>query len=399
MAAAHHAKGFSRLLGRGARYVPGPLVAIVAAASVMAFFDLGERGVESIELTRGTLPSLSLPMMHLGLVRALLPGAFAIALVGLIEAVGTAKGIANRSREPFDANGQLLAEGLANFAGAFFSSFAGSSSFTRTALNVDVGGATRFAGIASGLFVALYLLLFSPLFKFIPLAALSGVLVAIGVNLVRSQPILQTVRGSRSEAVIVVATALWSILFSLEMGIMIGAVLSVIFYMPHAATLYVRQLIRDSKGIIRERDWTEPLCSRLRIVDIEGALFFGALPGLEKALADLAGQEVDFKILRLHNTNHIDAAACNKLIEFIREEQDKGVRVMLCGIRRQHFEMLDRQGVLDLLGDENFYIEENLSRTSTVVAVSKAYLEIGPHDCDLCTGNENEDPDTLSYTI
>ena len=373
------------------RNAPGALFAIVIASAVVALLDLDVelalRTEDLEDISRLPIPSasfLSAPLLQMGLIRALFPAAVAIALVGLIEAVATARNITMRTREPFDPNDQLLAEGLANTAGAFFSCFTGASSFTRSALNVDVGALTRMSGIFCGLFVALFLLLLMPLLALIPMAALSGVLIAVAFTLIQTHRIVYTFRASRTEALIVTATALWGILFGLEGGVVVGVVLSILAYMPQAATLNLRHLIRDAGGVIREKEAEEPSCSRLGILDIEGTLFFGSLPALERGLTEFAEEPLTHKILRIHNAHHVDAAITDALEHFIAGEQAKGVAVALCGVRRRQEGILARVGLLELLGPDNVFLEKDLSRPSTVQAVRSAYLRIGDHECPLC---------------
>lgn len=389
----------TRLVGQLLFYLPGPLLAILAASLATVLFSLDARGVELVHLIPGRLPPLSVPLFRFDLMQALFPSALAIAIVGLIEAVSTAKVQIHREREPFSANGQFMGEAFGNMVGSFFSSFAGSSSFTRSALNMDVGAATRLSGIFAGLSVAAFMLLFSPLFNYIPSPALSGVLVAVGLTLIRSQQILSVVRGSRSDALIVVVTALWAIAFSLDGAILFGIVLSVLAYMPRVATLTSSYLIRDEDGVLREKAPREPQCSELCVMEIEGVFFFGALPSLEKILEELSAQPQKIKILRLYNAQHLDAAAASELARFIREEHAKGNRIMLSGIRNAHEASLRRQGIYELVGDENLFFESSLTRTSTVQAVGAAYLRIGPHSCKLCAGEEKPKTDSFTYMI
>ncbi len=392
-------RGAAALLSRTVFYLPGPLLAIVGATVVTALLNLPERGVTLISLPAGRLPSPSVPLFDLDLARELFPSAMAIGFVGMIEAIGTGKSISGLTREPFNANGQLLGEALSNLAGGFFSGFAGSSSFTRSALNVDVGAATRLAGMFSALFVTLFLLVLSPLLNFIPMAALSGVLVAVGVTLIQSQPILKTMRGSRTDAIILGATALWAVLFSLEGAILIGVVLSVLFFMPRAAMLQKRWLIRDEKNLIREKAPDEADCSRLAIMDLEGAFFFGAIPSLEAALREFSADPREEKILRIHNAQYLDAPVADELIGFVHTLKQQGTHLSICGIRAQHVDMLRRQGLFELLDPGDLFLENNLSRSSTVQAVGAAYLRIGPHPCELCGKTEQKDMEPFMYTI
>ena len=100
--------------------------------------------------------------------------ALAVACLGLLEALSIAEAISHQTRQPLDYNRQCLAEGLANFCGGFFQCLPGSGSLTRSAINYQAGAVTRWSGVFAAAAVALVVLLFGPLARFIPKAALAG---------------------------------------------------------------------------------------------------------------------------------------------------------------------------------------------------------------------------------
>src|SRR6266481_7138231 len=104
-------------------------------------------------------------------------GAVAIAVLGLLEALSIAKSLAIQTRQSLDYNRQCLAEGLSNLAGGFFQCMPGSGSLTRSAINYQAGGVTRLSGVFAAAAVAVTLLLFAPWAKYVPKAALAGLLV------------------------------------------------------------------------------------------------------------------------------------------------------------------------------------------------------------------------------
>jgi MFS superfamily sulfate permease-like transporter len=134
-------------------------------------------------------------------------------------------------------------------------------------------------------------------------------------------------------------------------------------------------------------------------MDLEGAFFFGAMPSLEAALREFGADPRKEKILRIHNAQYLDAPVADELIGFIRTEKQRGVHHSLCGIRAQHVDMLRRQGLFELLGPDDLFLENNRSRSSTVQAVGAAYLRIGPHSCDLCGKTEQKEMEPFMYTI
>jgi SulP family sulfate permease len=106
-----------------------------------------------------------------------------IAFVGLIEALSIAKALANLSKQKLDYNRQILAEGLANLTGGFFQCIPGSGSLSRSAINYQAGAATRFSGVVTAAVVAVAVLLFASLLRYIPNPALSGLLLVSGCSM------------------------------------------------------------------------------------------------------------------------------------------------------------------------------------------------------------------------
>ncbi len=131
-----------------------------------------------------SLPTPHIPEVHAGWLPQLSTGALAIAFVGIIEALSIAKAIAYQTQQEIDYNRQIMAEGLANLSGGFFQSLPGSGSLSRSAINFQSGARTRFSGIVSAATVAAALLLFAPLLRYVPQAALAGLLLVTAARLV-----------------------------------------------------------------------------------------------------------------------------------------------------------------------------------------------------------------------
>src|SRR5262249_40289587 len=154
------------------------------------------------------------------------------ALLGLLEALAIAKSIAARTREPLDYNRQCLAEGLANVGGGFFQCMPGSGSLTRSAINYQAGAATRWSGLVAAAAVAGTLLLFAPLARYVPKAALAGILLVTAWRLVDRPRLLYALRATRFDAGLALATAFAALFISIEFSILIGTFLSFLLFVP-----------------------------------------------------------------------------------------------------------------------------------------------------------------------
>src|SRR5262249_39600133 len=206
-------------------------------------------------------------------VRDLAGSGLAIALLGLLEAITMAKVIAAKSGKKLDINQQCLSEGVANLTGSFFSCFPGSGSLTRSAINQQAGAVSQWAGIISAAVVALTVVFLAPLARFIPSAALAGILMVTAFRFVDWPPLLYYLRATRLDRGFVIATALAAVFVSVEFCILIGVFLSFILYVPRAANVHLTEFTLTPERVLRERQPADLPCGRILIFSLEGELF------------------------------------------------------------------------------------------------------------------------------
>ncbi len=292
------------------------LLALLAAAAVAAQLGWttaradGSTLVAVVGNVPAGLPAFHVPAIQLAWLRELGGSAGAIAVLGLLEAIAISKSIANSTGQRLDYNRQCLAEGLANLGGGFFQCLPGSGSLTRSAINHQAGAVSRASGLFAAATVAVVVALLAPLARFVPKAALAGLLMVTAVRLVDWRRLAYALRASRFDAALVVVTAFTAIFLSVEYSILVGVVLSIVLFVPRAAKLQARELTVAADRVIRGRQTGDPQCRPIVIYDLEGELFFGAALQLERHFDELrqrtrAGAKV--VILRLRRTRNPDS--------------------------------------------------------------------------------------------
>lgn len=153
--------------------LPGFLLALIVGALVCLAFGGADRGIAMVGEIPAALPSFAPPAGAISDISALMPCAMAVALVGLLEAISIGRSFSPRRREKFDANQDMIGQGLSNAVGGFFQCYAGSRSFTRNGVNAEAGAKTPWAGILSSIFLTAVLVLFSDLIQLIPVPAMA----------------------------------------------------------------------------------------------------------------------------------------------------------------------------------------------------------------------------------
>jgi sulfate permease, SulP family len=369
-------------------FFPELLVTVIVMAALSAALSLEEKGVAVIGRIPERLPPFRPPAVEWKMLRDLSSSALAIALLGLLEAIAMAKAIAAQTRQKLDINQQCLSEGLANISGSFFQCFPGSGSLTRSAINQQAGGVSQWSGVMSAFAVALIVLLFAQFARYIPRAALAGILMVTGWSMVDKKQLFYYVRATRFDAAVVVATALTAVCISVEFCILIGTLLSFVLYIPRAARLHVLAWTVTPERVLRERTAADPPCGRLLIYSLEGEMFFGSVPDLERGLAAIeerARDGVRIVVLGMRHVRNPDAVCLTVLDGFLQRMAERKVIVLLCGVRKSLAKVLKRCGLIAHLGSPaHVFHEEAGFGSSTLDAVRHAYELLGEDVCATC---------------
>lgn len=384
----------------GAPLVPDMLIVVIASIVAVKALGLEAMGVKVVGEIPARLPGFRIPVLTVEMLQELAPSALAIATLGLLEAIAMAKSIAAQTRQKLDLNQQCLSEGAANMAGAFFQCIPGSGSLTRSAINQAAGGVSQWSGIVSAVAVGAIVMLCAPYAAFIPKAALAGLLVVTAGRMIDPAALLYHIRASRFDAGLVVVTAMSAIVVSVEFCVLIGVFFSFLLAVPRAGRILVTEFVLTDEGVIHERMPGEPVCSRILLFGFEGELFFGAAADLEARLDELEariGPDVRVLVLRMKRARNPDAVCLHMLDQFCQRVQDRGTRVLLCGVRDDVYEAIVRMGFR--LDPSEIFQEQQVRNTSTLMAVRHAYTLVGTETCAHCVRRLPEQRESLYFAI
>jgi len=340
----------------------------------------GETAIETAGKIPASLPAPYIPQLKTEWLGDLSEGALAIAFIGLIEALSIAKAIAYETGQRIDYDRQILAEGLANLTGGFFQCLPGSGSLSRSAINYQAGAATRFSGIVTAAVSAVAIVILAPLLQFVPRPALAGLLLLTAARLIDIKRIIYSLKASRYDAGLVIITAVTAIAINLDTAVLLGVSLSILLFVPRAAKLKASELIVASDRVVRERLPSDASDPSVLIYDLEGELFFGAAPELNKVLEALKerceSQRTKFVVLRIKRARNPDVVCIERLEHFLRHEIPPGVTVLLAGVRPDIMKMLKNIGFENWFPQTQVFPEEEKQYSATLRAVRYAYREL-----------------------
>ena len=385
------------------------LVALIAAAVVAAAFGWSRPALDgkTIISVVGSVPR-SLPLPHVPeikfwWVKELSGSALAIAFLGLLEALAIAKSIANTTRQTLDYNRQCMAEGLANLTGGFFQCLPGSGSLTRSAINFQAGAVSRVSGLFAAGTVALVVVALAPYARYIPKAALAGLLLVTAARLVDWKRLTYAMRASRYDAGLVLVTALSAVFISVEFSILIGVALSILLFVPRTALLRWSELVVSSERVVRERLPNDPPCTAMLLYDLEGELFFGAAPELDRCFHQLKqrtrDENIKFVVLRLKRTRNPDMVSLERFDHFLHDMQARSVTVLLCGVRPEFAKSMRNLRFDDWLPADRVFPEEDEKFSATLKAVRSIYEALENNTCEHCGPLARVEQQALYYLV
>ncbi|MDZ7267514.1 MAG: SulP family inorganic anion transporter [candidate division KSB1 bacterium] len=362
----------------GAPLLPSYLLAILAAAAVVAILKLEEKGVRVVGTIPASLPPVSLPLLDLNLLPTLAHGALALMLIGVAEAVSAAKAVAAFSGDQIDADRELIGQGLAKISVAFCSGMPVSGSLTRSMLSFRSGAVTKLANISAGIFLAVIVLIFSPLVRYIPVAALAGMLVMIAVNMVNWQHAKIAIRATRADAAAMFATFAAALIYPLDIAIYIGVGVSLILFLRKVQTPRLSELIYDeSEGFQELKDPQQRPIPEISIVHVEGDVFFGAAEILQEQIARIVRRpELVVLILRMKRACCLDATGILGLMQMHQELKKQGKLLLISGATGEVERVFRRSGLDRIIGRENIFFSDVTLLKSTREALVRALAHV-----------------------
>lgn len=340
-------------------YLIGAMLAgSLAGALLLRAAGPAAAGIRTVGALPARLPPLSHPDLSVAMVKQLGGSALALALLALTEAVSIARAIAVRSEQRIDGNQEFIGQGLANVVGSFFSSYASSGSFNRSGLNYEAGARSPLAAVFAALFLVAILLLVAPAAAHLPVAAMAGVLFLVAWGLIDFRHIRAIVRVSRSETVVLAATFLATLILDLEFAIYVGVVLSVVMYLRRTSQPVVGTLSPDLESEVTFAGGeAQPECSQLKIIEVHGSLFFGAVSHVQQVLHAIDAEHPQQKhvLVVASSINFADVAGAEMLVQEARRRRRMGGGLYLAGVKPRTMQLLRKGGYLEEIGEENVF--------------------------------------------
>ncbi len=341
--------------------LPAFILALLAGSGLAFALDAEGQGVAMIGAVPSVVPAFALPDASIGMLSALAQGAFAIALLGLIEALSIARAFAQKTHQRFSPNREIVAQGLSNVVGSFFQCYAGSGSFTRSGVNYESGARTPISAIASSVFLVGILLVVAPLFARIPVPAIAAVILYVAFRLIDIVTVRHIIATSHTETLIVAATLLAGLFVNLEFSIYVGVITSLFIFLSRTAKPALAIGAPDARlpnRPFRNAEMnTLPECPQAVFARLDGPLYFGSVDNLDQDFDHITRTRPLQKrlVLILRGVGDIDLPGAELLIEETRRRRAAGGHLILVARYPPLRQKLFRFGVIRSIGESNLF--------------------------------------------
>lgn len=361
---------FVWLLKKNGFGVMSPLAMLVVMTFVVYFINttalhgqLGSIATLNCGDITHTFDDFHFPTFDLRTFNYIIPIAFALALLGMLETNSIAKTISSYTGQRLSSNQELFALGTTNAFLSFFRALPCSGSLARSTLNIENGARTRFAACYAGSIVLIATYVTGSYVQYLPQAALSAFLLFIIPKMTDRQKMVQCFFATRSDRIVLVVTIVSCIFLSLHIAFYIGIMLSIMLYLKKAATpRFVECVYSEEKRQLRPLQSHEELENApIRVVKVEGELFFGAVDVFHYVLRGMAEEDDTLKILilKLKHVHDLDvnfAIAIRQMYDFTKSSHK---HLIIDSIPPHVAELLDRTGVSEYIGRENLFLYQS----------------------------------------
>lgn len=362
--------------------LPNLLIAMVAG-SLLALALGGHSGIELVGEIPATLPPLSMPDLSLSTIQLLAPEAFAIALLGLIEAVSISRAIAIKSQQRIYPNQEFMGQGLSNIVGSFFSCYAGSGSFTRSGVNYAAGAKSGLSAIFAAIILVVIVLLIAPLTAYLPVAAMGGVILLVAYNLVDFVHIKKILKTSKSESIVLTITFLSTLFLELEFAIYLGVMMSLILFLAKTSTPEITEMSIniEQRRFIDATAENNAQCPQLKVLRVDMSIYFGSVNHIQNKIETaLSEDQVSHILIICGGINFIDLSGTDLLINLDRKIKNKNINggLYFFAMKPSVKERAVKLGLIPALGADQFF-------ESKKAAIDSIFPQLKPQICENCT--------------
>jgi sulfate permease, SulP family len=348
------------LAARRWRRLPSALMLIVVTSLAVLVFGLDDHGVAVVGKVPSGLAVPDNPPWSLDDVQVLLPTAFAITLISILEAMTLAREFADKHGYDIDANQEIAALGASNVSAGFFQGMVVTSAITRSTILDEAGARTQLSGALSALIVAPLVMFGTGTFRYIPICVLAAIVIVAVLPFIKIGEAVRLWRVQRADFWVMLLAFVGTLLLGLELGVLLAVATSITLIVYRVSRPRIPELGRlpgtDSFVELARHPDAETYPGTA-IVRVEAALYF---TNAEPFANRLYGLERDHRelhtiVLDASGVNHLDATADHQLRKLAARYRERGIRLLLVNVEDDVRDVMDASGFTELVGPDRFF--------------------------------------------
>lgn len=334
-------------------YVPGPLVALTAGTLVSLILP----AMPILGDIPSGLPALHLPVFEQSAMMLVIEAAFVLAVLGAIDSLLTSLVADNMTRTRHDSNQELIGQGIGNAVAGLFGGIAGAGATMRTVINIRSGGVTRLSGMIHSVVLAAVVLGVGSLASVIPHAALAGVLVKVGMDIIDFSYLKRAHRGPRWDLGLMALVLTLTVFVDLITAVAAGVVLAALAYVQQVAKIQLEELDSRPRAQASEEEQSllDSLDSQVTIFEFGGPLSFGAAADVGHRVRERYKDATHSIILDFNRVPYIDVSAARAVETIAGDAHKAGKRVYITGMATDVQKTLTNLGADETLADDAHY--------------------------------------------
>lgn len=348
--------------------IPSSLIGLIIALSINMIFKLPVDIIGDIPQKLILDDRLSISSFNLDILKSVLVPAISIAALAMIESLLCGEVGKKMKGDTFDANRELIAQGIGNFIIPFFGGVPATAAIARTSVAIKSGARTRLVSMFHAVFLMLSMFLLAPIMSNIPLAALAGVLMVTAWRMNEWENI-KYIFSKRFKGAILkfLITMFATVALDLTQAILIGVIFSSLLFIVKISNMDISISEVDEKRLDRAVLKGNNL-NNIKVVYFTGPLFFATAEKFKNEVLSIKDAKVI--ILSMRGVPLIDTSALQALSEMIEEVENRNCKIMLCGLQQPVKELIDKSGFAEKLGSNMIFwsADQAIKTAETLIA-------------------------------
>ncbi len=329
------------------RFVPAPLIAVIVA-SLLALV-LPEAAVLGVIPTG--MPQWQWPAILFADLDGMLVSAAVLGALGAIDSLLTSLAADNVTRTFHDSDKELVGQGIGNVIAGLFGGLPGAGATIRTLTNVKAGGRTALSGAVHAIVIFLVVLGLGPVLAFVPLAALAGILIKVGLDVIDWRFLNRMRRAPKIDVTLMAVVLVLTVLVDVITAVAAGVVIASLVFVKESAELQIESikalsdpdhaqfLTPDESALFRRCE------GRLLFLYLSGLMSFGAAKELNRTIG--ISDAFDIVLIDLHDVPKVDGSAALALEEIVDQGVAAGKEVLIFGLSAPVARLLGQMGILE----------------------------------------------------